>query len=101
MARDGRPTRARVIVTGQVQGVFFRDSTRRLATQAGITGWVRNLPDGRVEALFEGEEEAVRRLVAWCRHGPPEARVRDVAVTWEQATGEFARFTIAPTPRER
>lgn len=90
-----------MVVAGQVQGVFFRDSARRLATDEGVTGWVRNLSDGRVEALFEGEEAAVRRLVAWCRHGPPEARVRDIAVTWEQATGEFDRFTIEPTPRER
>ena len=92
--------RARVIVSGQVQGVFFRDSTRREATRQGLTGWVRNLPDGRVEMLFEGEEAAVRRLVDWCRRGPPDARVTDVTVEWAEATGQFDRFTIERTPRE-
>ncbi|HEX5503877.1 MAG TPA: acylphosphatase [Thermomicrobiales bacterium] len=86
--------RARVVITGRVQGVYFRDSTRRLAAAGGVTGWVRNRPDGRVEALCEGEEEAVRRLVAWCHTGPSHARVVDVAVEWGQPTGEFDRFSI-------
>lgn len=85
---------ARVLIAGHVQGVFFRDSTRRLAAELGVTGWVRNLRDGRVEVLAEGEEGAVRRLVDWCRHGPPEADVRDVAVEWREPTGEFDGFTI-------
>ena len=92
--------RARVIVSGRVQGVFFRDSARRAATREGLTGWVRNLPDGRVEALFEGDEAAVQRLVDWCHQGPPDARVEQVAVEWGEATGEFDRFTIERTPRE-
>ncbi len=91
--------RARIIVSGRVQGVFFRDSTRREATRAGLTGWVRNLPDGRVEALFEGDEAAVQHLVDWCRRGPPDARVEQVAVEWGETTGEFGRFTIERTPR--
>ncbi|HET8628599.1 MAG TPA: acylphosphatase [Thermomicrobiales bacterium] len=86
--------RARALIAGRVQGVYFRDSTRKRAELAGVTGWVRNRPDGRVEALFEGEEEAVRGLIAWCHTGPPHARVADVAVEWEQPTGEFGRFSI-------
>ena len=92
--------RARVIVSGRVQGVFFRDSTRREATRAGLTGWVCNLPEGRVEALFEGDEAAVQRLVEWCRRGPPDAHVEQVAVEWGEVTGEFDRFTTERTPRE-
>ena len=90
--------RARVLVSGLVQGVFFRDSARRLAADLGVTGWVRNLPDGRVELLAEGPEGAVRRLVAWCHDGPAGAAVRDVAVEWDDPRGEFDRFTIARTP---
>ena len=92
--------RAHVTISGRVQGVFYRDSTRREATRAGLTGWVRNLPDDRVEALFEGDEAAVQRLVEWCHRGPPDARVEQVAVERGEATGEFDRFTIERTPRE-
>lgn len=77
----------RVVVHGQVQGVFFRDSCRRTAQEAGVAGWVRNLPDGTVEALFEGPEDGVERLVAWVHHGPPYAAVDRVDVTEEQSTG--------------
>ena len=70
--------RVRVIVEGRVQGVFFRDSTRREALAFGVAGWVRNLPDGRVEAVFEGEPEAVAGAVAWTRRGPDRALVTDV-----------------------
>ena len=76
--------RVRVIVDGRVQGVFFRDSTRREALSLGVAGWVRNLPDGRVEAVFEGESEAVACAVAWIRRGPERALVTDV----EQFDGE-------------
>jgi len=72
--------RRRVLVSGLVQGVFFRQSCRRIARDEGLAGWVRNLPDGRVEACFEGPGDAVSRAVAWCRHGPPEARVTAVEV---------------------
>jgi len=67
--------RTRVIVDGVVQGVFFRDSTRRTAQAEHVAGWVRNLPDGRVEAVFEGDSEAVARVVRWARVGPPHAVV--------------------------
>lgn len=86
--------RAHVLVSGSVQGVNFRSSARREAQLNGVTGWVRNNPDGRVEAVFEGEEDAVRRVVAWCSHGPRGAWVEDVEAEWEAYTGEFPRFEI-------
>lgn len=86
--------RAHVWVSGRVQGVFFRAHTKELADRLGLTGWVRNLPDGRVEAVFEGEEEAVREAVEWCRRGPPLALVERVEVRYEQPTGEFRDFRI-------
>jgi acylphosphatase len=79
--------RRRVVVHGQVQGVFFRDSTRRLAQQRGVSGWVANRWDGTVEAVFEGEPEAVERLVAFCRDGPRGAQVTSVDVTDEEPEG--------------
>jgi acylphosphatase len=79
--------RRRVLVSGLVQGVFFRDTCRRTASQAGVAGWVRNLPDGRVEAVFEGAAEAVERMVAWARQGPARARIDEVTVTEEPAEG--------------
>jgi acylphosphatase len=77
----------RVVVHGRVQGVFFRDTCRREAQAAGVGGWVRNLPDGSVEALFEGSEDAVRRMLDWAQHGPRYARVERVNVTEEQPSG--------------
>lgn len=79
--------RKRVLVSGRVQGVFFRDTCRRVAGQQGVTGWVRNLPDGRVEAAFEGDPETVDRLVTWCRSGPSQARVTTVEVHEEPVEG--------------
>jgi acylphosphatase len=73
--------------------VFFRDDCRREAALAGVAGWVRNRPDGRVEAVFEGDPDAVDRLVSWCRTGPPSALVSDVEVFSEEATGE-TRFRV-------
>ena len=72
--------RYRVLISGRVQGVFFRDTCRRLAERHGVAGWVRNLPDGRVEAVFEGRDEDVRQLVDWTRTGPRLAAVDNVAV---------------------
>ena len=79
--------RRRVLVHGHVQGVFFRDSTRRLAEREGVAGWVRNRPDGAVEAVFEGEPEAVERLVRFAREGPPDARVEGAEVAEEEPEG--------------
>ncbi len=86
--------RAHVYVSGLVQGVFFRHETRRLAQALGVGGWVRNLPDGRVEAVFEGEEALVRKMIDFCGRGPPGARVTGVRVEWEEYRGEFGGFTI-------
>jgi len=79
--------RYRVLVSGRVQGVFFRDTCRRMAVENGVGGWVRNLPDGRVEAVFEGKPDDVQRLVDWARHGPRHAAVTDVWVRAEQPEG--------------
>jgi len=79
--------RRRVLVSGLVQGVFFRDTCRRVADQAGVAGWVRNLPDGRVEAVFEGEAAAVERMVAWTRQGPARARVDQASIGEEPVEG--------------
>ncbi|HXF71869.1 MAG TPA: acylphosphatase [Actinomycetota bacterium] len=80
--------RVRVLVSGRVQGVFYRATCAARARELGVAGWVRNLPDGRVEAAFEGEDAAVDAMVAWCREGPPYARVERVEVTEEQPLGE-------------
>jgi acylphosphatase len=80
--------RRHVVVRGRVQGVFFRDTCSRLARADGVTGWVRNQPDGSVEAVFEGETEAVERMVSWCRHGPPRAIVTGVEIRDEPPGGE-------------
>ena len=79
--------RRRVIVSGRVQGVFFRDSTRQAATSRGVAGWARNRPDGSVEAVFEGDAEAVESMIRFCRQGPPRAEVEDVAVHEEEPEG--------------
>jgi acylphosphatase len=84
--------RAHLFVTGYVQGVFFRHSMAQAARSAGATGWVRNLTDGRVEAVIEGEEEAVRTLVEWCHAGPPHATVERVELEWEPVSGDFSGF---------
>jgi len=83
-----------VVVSGRVQGVFFRSETQDEALRHGLTGWVRNLPDGRVEAVFEGEKDMVDRLIEFCRRGPPGGRVTRVEVAWEKYTGEFKSFSI-------
>ena len=79
--------RFRVLISGRVQGVFFRDTCRRLAVEHGVAGWVRNLPDGRVEAVFEGLADDVHRLVDWAHHGPRLAVVEAVAVQPEPPEG--------------
>lgn len=79
--------RYRVVVSGRVQGVFFRDTCRRRALQYGVSGWVRNLPDGRVEAVFEGPADNVDHLVDWARRGPSQAAVADVRVQRERPEG--------------
>jgi acylphosphatase len=86
--------RARVRVTGRVQGVFFRAETRDRAGSLGLSGWVSNEPDGSVEAVFEGERERVESMVDWCRRGPRGAEVEDVEVEWEEPQGRDGAFSV-------
>ena len=86
--------RTHVLISGHVQGVFYRASTQRQANALGLRGWVRNLSDGRVEAVFEGEQAIVERMLAWCRQGPPNAYVTDVEVRYEPVVGEFTGFGV-------
>jgi acylphosphatase len=79
--------RAHVLVSGRVQGVSFRDATRSQAEQLGLSGWVRNTQDGRVEAVFEGDTDTVRQMIDWCESGPSSANVEDVSVENEQPEG--------------
>ena len=94
MSVSGDNARARLRVVGRVQGVFFRASTREQAIRLALTGWVRNCPDGSVELLAEGNKTKIAELIAWCRHGPRGAEVRDVQVGWEEFEGTFKAFRI-------
>ena len=86
--------RAHVWVSGRVHGVFFRATTRRVAQRLGLTGWVKNLRDGRVEAVFEGSQENINDTIKFCNEGPPAASVKNVEVKWEDPTGKFDDFDI-------
>ena len=86
--------RVRILITGLVQGVFFRRETADLARRLGISGWVRNLPDGRVESLAEGERARLDELIRFCHVGPRGAVVRKVEVEWSDYSGEFRGFRI-------
>ena len=86
--------RVHLVVSGRVQGVAFRASTVEAAHHLGLRGWVRNLPDGRVEAEAEGDRPQVEALVAWCRRGPPAARVLDLSVAWGEPRGDLDGFEI-------
>jgi len=86
--------RAHVIISGMVQGVFFRSYTQEKATSLGLTGWVMNRYDGNVEAVFEGKKDLVEEMVRWCKKGPSTARVKKVDVREETYTGEFNSFYV-------
>jgi len=86
--------RVRLIIEGRVQGVWFRESTRKEAVSLGVYGWVKNRPDGTVEALIEGPEDKVKKLVQWCRKGPPHAQVTQAHETQEEWEGEFSSFDV-------
>ena len=86
--------RLHLIIEGLVQGVWFRDSTRKKARSLGVSGWVRNRPDGTVEVLAEGPEKDVAAFVSWCHHGPPSAEVARVRETRQGWQGEFTSFDI-------
>jgi acylphosphatase len=86
--------RVHLVASGRVQGVFYRQSTVDAARRLGLRGWVRNLPDGRVEAEAEGERAAVEALVEWCRRGPPGARVLDLEARWGPPGGDLGPFEV-------
>ena len=87
-------TRAHIFVEGRVQGVFFRDNTQKWASSLGLKGWVRNLIDGRVEVVAEGDKEDIISLIAKMEEGPPLSSVKGVDVNWEDYSGEFSDFKI-------
>ncbi len=91
---NDQDARAHVFVSGRVQGVSFRWNTQHMAQRMELTGWVRNLWDGRVEAIFEGPEPTVRKAVSWCHQGQRPARVDDIDVSYEKPTGDFKSFRI-------
>ncbi len=86
--------RAHVFISGRVQGVYFRAHASVKATSLALTGWVRNIEDSRVEAVFEGDEDAIKDMIQWCHTGPSGARVDDVEATFEEPTGEFTSFSV-------
>ena len=86
--------RAEIYVSGTVQGVWYRENTRRVARELQVVGWVKNLPDGRVEVIAEGEEEQIKKLINWCKRGPPSAEVIKLEVKKKAVRGEFNTFRI-------
>lgn len=89
-----KKVRAHAIISGRVQGVFFRAETQQAVARFGVRGWVRNKRDGTVEAVFEGRQQDVDAALDWCRQGPRLARVDKIDVDWQEYTGEFERFDI-------
>ncbi len=90
----GEKVSAHAIISGKVQGVFFRMETKQTADRFGVSGWVRNRRDGTVEALFEGEKGPVLEVLNWCKEGPPLSKVIDITVDWSTYSGEFTDFKI-------
>ena len=86
--------RAYVRISGRVQGVFFRDATRQKAEDLTLAGWVQNLPDGRVEAVFEGHPDRVKEMLRWCEEGPRQASVENVDTDIEDAAGDLSGFEV-------
>lgn len=86
--------RAKLLLDGRVQGVSFRYYTQRRAAELGLTGFVRNLSDGRVEAVFEGDKASIEAMLTWCQTGSPSARVDSIAVRYEEADGRFSGFNV-------
>jgi acylphosphatase len=86
--------RTHLLISGKVQGVFFRSRLQREATRLGVNGWVKNLSDGRVEAILEGEEREVNQVIKFCQRGPSHAKIESVTVKRESYTGEFHNFRI-------
>ncbi len=86
--------RARLIIEGRVQGVFYRAFTRETAAFLGLRGWVRNLPDGNVEAVLEGDKKSIGKAIAKCYKGPPASRVTNIDIKWEEFTASYDTFSI-------
>ncbi len=86
--------RIRIKVRGEVQGVLYRSGTAQVARKLGLTGSVKNTPDGSVEIVAEGEKDSLEKLIEWCREGPSYAKVEDMEVSWEEPTGEFSTFDV-------
>lgn len=86
--------RAHLFVSGRVQGVFYRATCRQEAQARGLSGWVRNLPDGRVEAVFQGPREAVDGMIRWCAQGPPRAQVSKIELSWEDPERGLEGFRV-------
>ena len=86
--------RAHILVSGRVQGVFFRENTQRKAKKLVINGWIKNLSDGKVEAVFEGDKKSVGKIVEWVKNGPILARVESIDIEWQEYLGEFTDFEI-------
>jgi len=94
MPRLKAEARVHLKIEGRVQGVFFRASAAEQARSLGLTGWVMNRADGAVEAVAEGARQKLEQFIAWCRHGPPGARVSNVSVAWEDPKNAYTRFSI-------
>ncbi len=86
--------RAHIIVSGRVQGVYFREQMRKGAKKLNVSGWVKNLEDGRVEAIFEGEKGKVEKIIDWVKQGPAFAKVKDIELEWQEYRGEFKNFKV-------
>ena len=86
--------RVHLLITGRVQGVWYRANTQKKAKALDLKGWVKNLPNGQVEAIFEGEKEKIDQIIEWCKKGPSFARVDGVKIEWETPVGKFNTFTI-------
>ncbi len=91
---SGEKSRARVVISGRVQGVFFRAYAREQAQRLRLSGWIRNCPDGTVEAVSEGTKEDIEEFIRWCHQGPSSARVENVTIDWEPYRGEFQSFGV-------
>lgn len=85
---------AHLIISGRVQGVFYRASCEEVARQYGLKGWVKNVPTGQVEVLAQGEKEKIEKLIGWCKKGPPSARVNNIKIEWQEALEVFDRFEV-------
>lgn len=94
MVAVAKNARVRLLIEGRVQGVFFRASAQAEASRLGLTGWVRNRPDGAVEIVAEGERKKLADLIAWCRHGPRGAEVENVRIRQEDFKGDLLQFSI-------